>query len=153
MAMNRVRKFPTINQLQNFLNGAIVGGNIERGLQGLVGKTLIFTSPSAATVTFTGGTDPTGPGLLRLKDIKSQIEAALATVVVFQDTGAILIREVTPASGVAISAAGTANTLLGFDSGNPTAGKLYSPPGVVAPPQWTWIESTGENAHLVVVWE
>ena len=91
---NKIYKFRCIGDAIAFLNGAITGGKAQdtqtpmlggKGLA-LVGKTLIFTSPSAQTVTFvrsdgsggsahSPGTNP-DPFALLFKDIKAQIEAA-----------------------------------------------------------------------------
>ena len=73
MAANRLRKFKTIEDTVNFLNGCIVGGSVNRaqgapsnsapGISGLVGKTLVFTSPVSVTVTFveSNNAGPTPP--------------------------------------------------------------------------------------------
>ena len=170
---NKIYKFRCIGDAIAFLNGAITGGKAQdtqtpmlggKGLA-LVGKTLIFTSPSAQTVTFvrsdgsggsahSPGTNP-DPFALLFKDIKAQIEAALATVLVTQDSeGRLVITEVTPSSGVAVTGAGTANVLLGFDSASGATGKIYSPAAVSnAPPCWTWAYSGNDNMHNVYVWE
>lgn len=158
MAANRVLKFSTISMLQSFLNGALRGANIASGVDGIVGLTLKFTSPGVHTVTFvasSGTSDPyASPTFLRFADIKSQIEAVATGVSVRQEGGTIILIETAPTSGVALAGDGTANKLLGFDTGNATVGKVYSPPGVTpGAQQWTWIDSTGENAYLVTTWE
>lgn len=122
---NRIRKFQTIDQVQAFLNGGIQGSKLTTAqsfgrepqlgpqAQGLVGATLTFTEPSSITVTFqassisggsaNGGNNP-DPNTLLFADIKKQIEAALATVIVSMADGALLIQEVTPNHGVTIQA-------------------------------------------------
>jgi hypothetical protein len=169
MAINRARKFQTIDQVQVFLNGGIVGselkacygppGNQAPGVLNLVGKTLIFVGPGpTGTVTFvaSSGSNP-DPNVLQLKDISAQIVAAIATLKVNMLAGALTIQEATPASGVTVSSAGTANTILGFDTLNNTVGKFYAPPGAVSPiaaPCWTWINSlSGDNALTVLTYE
>src|SRR4051812_7578680 len=101
MSINKLRRFTNIDEVEVFLNGGILGGqlassksgtpaNLAIGVSNLVGKTLTFTSPSAASVTFVKsdvgsgsavapGTNP-DPYTLLPKDIIAQIEAALATV-------------------------------------------------------------------------
>jgi hypothetical protein len=178
MAANRVRKFLRLDDVQFFLNGAIVGGSFNRsgvsgiggtpmplGLVGLIGKTLVFTAP-AITVTFTtadgvGGSAEPGVGTnpdkytLFFKDIKLQIEAAAATLLVIADGDQkLIIVEKTPTSGVTLNKTGTANSVLGFDNQNPTAGKVYTPAEVNnAAPCWVWAYSGNDNQHTIYTWE
>jgi hypothetical protein len=176
MATNRLYKFRRLDDVTNFLNGCVIGGNINKaqgggtpaslgaGINGLVGTTLIFTSPSAVTVTFarsdgaggsaaSPGTNP-DPYTLLFKDIKKQIEAAATGVLVILDAEQnILIIEKTPASGVAVDKTGTANTLLGFDTATATVGHLYTPGTISStPPCWTWIDADNSNMWMVAVW-
>jgi hypothetical protein len=176
MSTNKIYKFSDITQAQYFLNGAIFGGNVVPGsgsaaqgfggnpnnvgvgISGLVGKTLIFTSPAAGTVTFTassvsGNPDPNS---LQPSDIKAQIEAVATGVRVSFWGGRLVIQEVTPTSGVAITSAGTANGILGFDTNQASTGKIYAPPGVsggAVAPCWTWAYSTNDNGHVVYTLE
>lgn len=179
MPANKFYKFRRIEDVLNFLNGGIVGGSTNRGtfggsvpagnmngIAGLVGKTLIFTSPAAVTVTFADasgvggsahspGTNP-DKNTLMFKDIAAQIVAALATVRVgLTPDQQLLIIETTPSSGVAISDAGTANSLLGFDTNAATVGKVYPPAAVAggATPCWVWSYSGNDNMHDVYTWE
>lgn len=177
MPVNKLYKFRRIDDVLPFLNGAVVGGSVNRaqgggtqanlgaGINGLVGKTLKFTLPGVATVTFVksdtpgGSADPPGtnpdPYTLLYKDIKKQIEAALATVVVLLDADQrLVIMEVTPSGGVTIDKTGTANSLLGFDDVEDAVGKVYKPAVVsAAPPCWTWAYSGNDNMHNVYTWE
>jgi hypothetical protein len=124
MAINKLRKFRTIDEVQNFLNGGIQGSvlksaqgggtpaNIGAGVNGLVGTTLTFSLPTAASVTFVradgagGSAAPPGtnpdPYTLLLKDIKAQIEANIAGTLVNMFDGALIIREATPSGGVVL---------------------------------------------------
>lgn len=175
----RVYKFTDIFQVQTFLNGGIIAGalkgaqnggspaGIGSGIYGLVGATLKFTSPSAVTVTFVasdgagGSADPAlpvdqrnpNPQVLTFKDIKAQIEAAIATVRVTSYEGRLVLTEVTPTSGVALDNTGTANALLGLDNAGSTTGKVYAPPPSATPPCWTWAYSDGSNSHVVYTLE
>jgi hypothetical protein len=181
MPANRVRKFLRLDDLQFFLNGGIVGGTFNKsqgggspaplgiGLNGLVGKTVVFTSPSAVTVTFglssgtyggvPGSNVPPGtnpdPNTLIFQDIKAQIQAAIPAVLVAADAdGHLVFVEVTPASGVALSNTGTANGILGFSSTGADVGKFYSPAAVsVTPPCWVWAYSGNDNQHTIFTWE
>jgi hypothetical protein len=116
MAVNKIQKFRTIEEVMTFLNGGVVGGVVNKspgppsnnapGVGGLVGATLTFTSPSQVTVTFavSSGSNP-DPYTLLLSDIKAQIQAADPALLVTQNQdGRIVITEVTPTDGVAIAA-------------------------------------------------
>jgi hypothetical protein len=178
MALNRLRKFRRIDDVQVFLNGGVVGGPVNRsgvaggggtpmplGLVGLVGATLILSSPGSVTVTFVrsdgvgGSATPPGtnpdPFTLLFKDIKAQIEAAGPALLVTLDADQqIVISEAVPASGVTVSHTGTANGILGFDSNIDTVGKVYSPAVVSnSPPCWTWAYSGNDNMHNIYTWE
>lgn len=162
--MNKIYKFVDIVEAQYFLNGCVVGKGPQRitqgpsGYFGLIGKTLIFTSPSAATVTFAAASAESAidPNILQLADIKAQIQAVIATVLVTTVNQKLAFIETTPLHGVAVSAAGTANSILGFDSGNATVGKFFAPPGAASPavaPAWTWAYSVNENMHVIYTLE
>jgi hypothetical protein len=155
--MIKVRKFSDIAEAEQFLNGALVSGvDVQRGLP-LVGKTLIFTAPAAATCTFVQAnvasvtvTDRDSYNLLFV-DIKAQLEAAIAGLKVYEKNGKIILMETTPASGVAITGAGTANAMLGFAAAA-RATKVYTGPYVAAPavkPYLISINSMGNNEHIV----
>jgi hypothetical protein len=181
MAANKLYKFRRIEDVLNFLNGGIVGGtlvkaqgggtpaNLGPGINGLVGKTLIFTAPASATVTFatvaTGGgsadptTSPPGtnpdPYTLLFKDIKKQIEAAVSGTLVIQNAeGQLVIIESSPSGGVTLVKTGTANALLGFDISKDTVGKVYKPAAVSnSAPCWTWSDLGNDNMFSVWTWE
>lgn len=173
MASNKVRKFREIWEVQLFLNGGIIGGsvvagkgqggnpgNLFLGVQGLVGKTLIFSEPASGTVTFSASTQSGNPdpNTLMPSDIKAQIETVMSGVTVSFQGGVLVIVEATPDHGVAISKTGTANALLGFDAtgGNDTIGLFYPPPSSADPPTapyWTWAYSTNDNMHVIFTYE
>jgi hypothetical protein len=126
-------KKESIEEAQVFLNGGLIGGDASQGIEGLIGKTLIFTAPAAGTVTFALGSG-SNPWKLSFKEIKQQIEAAvgLSGLNVSSIRGALVIQEDTTTSGVAITGAGTANAILGFDSAGQT-GRVINAPGGAAP--------------------
>ena len=156
MASNRVYKFQDINEVQFFLNGGLLGGDVKGGVYGLVGKRLTFSSPSFH-VDFTAVTPaPTtrDPYTLLFPDIKAQVEAANASILVSQLGGRIVFIEKTPTNGVALASNDeAAKALLGFDKNSPSVGKVYSPPGVTATQNWVWVYSVNESTHVVYTWE
>ena len=115
MAVNKIQKFRTIEEVMTFLNGGIVGGKVSQaqgapsnnapGLNGLIGTSMTFILPTAVTVTFVPGTN-SDPYTLLLKDIKAQIEAVIPAVVVnANQDGRLVIVEAAPSLGVAVAAA------------------------------------------------
>lgn len=160
MAIARVRKFTEIIEVETFLNGGLIFGDLEKssvgagasqlaaGIDGLVGKTLKFTSPSAVTVTFTASAHA-NPSVLLAKDIIAQIEAAIATVKVTTFGRRLVLVEVTPSSGVAVAGDGTANALLGIGVAA-LAGKVYAAPPSAVAPCWTWATVDPSNGQHVI---
>ena len=178
MAANKLYKFRRIEDVTAFLNGGVTGGSINKGnsggsvpagnmvgIQGLVGKTLIFSKPSIATVTFVAssgaggsaappGTNP-DPTTLFFKDIAAQVATAIPAVkVLLTPEQQLLFIEATPTMGVTISHTGTANALLGLDADNDMVGKIYTPVAISGgPPSWTWAYSGNDNMHNIYTWE
>ena len=157
MALNRIHKFSDINEMQAFLNGGIIGKDVSKGVWGLVGQTITFTSP-AFVVTFAAVSPAPAerdPYRLYLLDIKAQVEAANSNILVQQFAGRILFIEKTPTNGVALAGADEpAKAALGFDGNSPTVGKLYRPAGISGgPPNYTWAYSTSESTHVLFTWE
>lgn len=143
-------KFKDIVEMQHFLNGGVCGGQAH-AVPGIVGKTLII---GATTVTFTavaGGINGDQSALL-FKDIRSQIQTAVATVDVLLIDGKIAIILKTPAS-LTIDKDGTANPLLGFNSAADTVTKLYAPPPSAVAPAWTFAYCGSDNSHIVLTLE
>jgi hypothetical protein len=149
----RVQKFQTLAELELFLNGAIFGGDVTRGIAGLVGLPLTFAQP-AATVTFVRSAGP-DPDVLLFKDLKAQIEGAAAALLVTSLDGRLAIVEKVPAAGVALAApAQAAKALLGFDATGATRGRVHRPLGVAgAPPFVTQAYAAAATVHVVHIWE
>lgn len=110
MALIKVNKFVTIDEMAHFLEGGIVGGHIlsspqpegPPGAWNLVGSTLTFLNP-AVSVTFVAGALPNN--FLRYSEVKAQIEAAAPGLLVKNlMSGKLGIIERTPTTGVVISA-------------------------------------------------
>lgn len=161
MAGILTRKFREVEEVDLFLNGGLIGGaDVIQGLgglygiNGLIGLTLKFKQPSAATVTFVLSTDPnsTNPARLTYKDIKAQVQAVIAAVSVQQFNRYLVLVETTPASGVTIDHTGTATALLGFDANTDTVGIVYGPISASAP-CLQGMYSTNDNMHVVAVYQ
>lgn len=107
MALVKVYKFREIGELNDFLSGGIVGGDVARvsdqqpGLPNLVGKTVTFTKP-VGSCTFTVGS--VYPDYLLPKDIKAQLEAAIPGLLVKFFGPKIVFVESTPSTGCVLAA-------------------------------------------------
>ncbi len=147
----KIRKFRDIIEAEHYLNGGVVGGNAAV-VPGIVGKNLIV---GATTVTFTAvGSGVTGDTTaLFFKDIKSQIETAVAAVKVFLLDGKIAIIEKTPTSGALVTKDGTANAILGFQNNSNIQGKIFAPPPSATPPCWVWACIGLDNSHVIYTLE
>jgi hypothetical protein len=149
----RIHKFATIEEAQLFLRGGISGKDVTKGVYGLIGKTLTFTSP-ADNVTFTAHADTTRDGfLLTHKDIKTQIETAIPTLKVKQVCGRIAFEEATPSAGVALEDTATeAKNILGFDNNEASVGKVVAPTSAGPVPYFVGYESDG-TFHVIITME
>lgn len=155
------RKFREVEEVDLFLNGGLISGadviggsEGNYGINGLIGLTLKFKQPGIITVTFVLSTDPKNPNPARLtyKDIKAQIESAIAPVSVRQFNRHLVLVETTPANGVTIDHTGTATALLGFDANTDTVGIVYGPISA-SPPCLQGMYSTNDNMHVVAVYQ
>jgi len=126
MSAFKLYKFQELSRIEQHLNGAVRGGKDPRvGYQNLIGLTLIFSKPSALTVTFTRGVSQSNnPNAFSFDDVKAQIEAAFSNAVkVYCDGPELVLMEASPATGVIITG-GTALGALGFATG--VTGRVYS---------------------------
>lgn len=132
MAALNIIKFRNYIEANHVMRGGIVGGPVSvTGIAGLVGATLTFTNPSGNKMF----TQPAGSpsGVITFKDIKSQLEAAVANLKVELIADCIAFRH---ASGTAVtlgSANEPARTKLGMPNNTAINGKVYNPPGGAAP--------------------
>lgn len=148
MAQFKTYKFSDIARLQQFLNGGLRTGSDPRaGFNGLVGKTLIFTQPTSATVTFTAGA--ASYDFLTFLEVKAKIEAAVTGLKVLQDGADLVFIEATPSNGVTITG-GTAAELMGI---KPTeTSKVFKyPDGVTAAATPHWVSTYYDGGHHVLI--
>lgn len=167
MANWKVNKFRELDELNMFLNGAAMGSDVsyfaqtiaqggggQRDVPSLVGKTFKTKAPGpAGTCTFVAGASPDGK--LLPKEIKTQIEAAIANLKVTFFQGRMVVMESTPTNGVTIDKTGTANSILGFDVVADSVGKVYGSPYVSPPvaPYLGMAYSVNDNMHVVYTFE
>lgn len=163
MSVIRTREFVELLEMDVFLSGGVIGGlNIlggnataggtpgAYGVVGLVGKTFKISQPAPHTVTFVAGVST--DGRLIFSEIKAQIEAVATEVRISVFKGQIVIREITPSTGVTIDHTGTATGQLGFDPTTDTVGTLYGGVGAAAP-SFQGAYSTNGNLHVVITLE
>lgn len=127
--MLQIRLMSTLEEINAFLHGGIIGGTkLSTPTYDLDGKTLVFTQPSAATVTFSSGG---AQAPLALTDIIAQINASISGLARAFDTR-LHLEEQSPMNGVAISGASTAAAILGF-SGSGQSAVVINPYDGIAP--------------------
>jgi hypothetical protein len=135
MAYLNTRRFGTPLHMDVYLKGGVFGSlKLKPKHLGLHGKTLVFTSPAAATVTFD---DPTGAGLSPkdiLDQIGAEVDGAAATT-----EGTTAMSAITMASEtltVAIDGGADVPILFGTESGEvailAVANAVLNPLGVTA---------------------
>ena len=133
MAALKVLKFRNIEEANHVLGGGLMGGECPAGgIAELVGKTITFTAP-AGNKTFT---QPSGnyQGLLLFKDIKTQLEAAVAGLKVFLINGKLAFRNGTGGTAVTLGAVNeTGRTPLGLPNNEAVAGVAYAGPAGSSP--------------------
>jgi hypothetical protein len=159
--MLRHRKFPSLAAIDHFLNGGVVGGKNLReqnyrpggdpavGIWGLVGKTVIFNTPSD-TVTFVAGSIV---GFLTVGEILDQIATQAAGVLPsLAEDGTLRFIEAVPSTGIVVDNAGTANADLGLPVA-PAAdmtGVVYGADPTTAPAYLRTYYSSSDLSHIVV---
>lgn len=155
-----MRKFRDLSEMENCLNGGILGVNVSRGVAGLIGKTLIFTTPDSVTVTFAHSSKPADMLLdqgdaLFFSDIKAQIEAVATHVKVYQIGGCLaFVHKATPiAQPISITVNSSALSVLGFDDAAALTGRLVYPPESTDTPRFAWESTTNDGAHALWIWE
>jgi hypothetical protein len=135
--MITVHRMSSATELNVFLQGGILGSTLpteaNQLIDGLIGKTLVFSKPSVKTVTFAAMPDPDDERQLYLLEALAQIRTAFAGAVnAVSYQGRLLIVEAVPAQTVVLGGTGTANAMLGLHASGLT-GRLYAAPGGAAP--------------------
>lgn len=152
--MIRVRKFSDIAELELFLQGGIIGSaQVPTLFYGLVGKTIVFAKPTAATVTFTTGSNKIDPSALTFAQVKAQLEAGVTGLLVRQVNGHMVLVESTPTVGKGVSiTGGTGRAELGLTEGATITGKVYSSDGTTVP-YFIHAYASNDNSHVLVTQE
>jgi hypothetical protein len=157
--MLKVRKFRDIESMEMFLHGVVFGGHVPQFYGNIIGKTLSFSFPAVASVTFVTGADVThmDPGGLSFKEVKQQLEAGVSGLLVFQRDGHLVLRQSTPTVGQGVLITlGTARTILGFPSDSQVVGKVYgNMDGATAPtvPYIVQAYTSMDNSHTLITQE
>lgn len=153
MAALKTRIVANVQRLDLMLRGGIAAGSqVKAPIYGLHGLKLVFTAP-VGTVTFS---DPTGAGLT-IKDVISQIKAAIAALAPKFVDGRLFLEAATPAV-ITLNTQETQSTaarIFGFatTSGASTmSGTLYAAPdGSV--PRLVNISPSSQMDSIIVVTE
>lgn len=125
----RFLKFNTLFEANFVIRGGLIGGIVDRGVAGLIGTTLTFTTPAGAHTFVASITPGVTAGTLPFKEIKSQLEAAIANLVVEIVDSKIGFRHTVLGTNVALAAAASAaKSLLGFKADAAATGKYLNGP-------------------------
>lgn len=150
----RIYQFDGINEVNHFLQGGLTGGKIPvDGIRGLVGKTITFTTP-AGSCTFVQGAGP-DPDSLLFKDIKAQMEAAIAglrLVLFAQQTIGFI--QATPTAAVALPVTEqAARAMLGLPKSGIISGKFVLASTEAGTPRLDHVAGGPETQFILYVWE
>jgi hypothetical protein len=142
-----ILKYATLAEANYKLKGGLIGGKATSSpFEGLVGRTLTFSNPSG-TCTFT---QPSGKplGQLRFADVKQQLEAAIADLVVSTVNDMIAFHAASTGMPVSLSAADEpARTVLGFANNADLSGYYLNPPNGIVP---RLIETVTEQGAIYI---
>lgn len=145
-----IEKFGTYSEANHMIRGGIVGGaKTAVPFEGLVGKTITFATPSGSK-TFT---QPSGtlPGQMLFKDVKAQLEAAIANLVVLSVDGKIAFRHATAGSSVSLSALDEpARSIFGLANQAAISGQCLNGPGGSVP---KYVDMISENGSIFITVE
>lgn len=132
MTIAKILKFTTVEECNHMITGGLIGGKFVKGVGGLVGKALTFTTP-AGTCTFTQPTDAP-PGFMLFGDVKTQLEAAIVNLKVSLVDDKIAFKHATPGTAVVIGNADEpAKAVLGFKNATTLSGTAYAGASGTAP--------------------
>lgn len=141
--MIQINKYSTVVEANFKIRGGVVGGvATNQPFENLVGLTITFTDP-VGSCTFT---QPTGTerGQLRFSDVKAQIEAALADVVVTTIDNKLGLVRKTHGQNIALDAADEpARQILGFANDEDIAGQFLNGPSGTNPKYLEFVSEYG----------
>lgn len=143
--MVKILKFATVIEANFKIAGGIVGGTPTNvPFENLVGTTLTFSNP-AGSWTFTVGTGQ--PGQLRFSEVKTQLEANIANLVVETVDNKVGFRHATDGQSAAMAAVDeVARSILGFSNpvgGEAITGLFLNPPDGPAPRYHEFVSEYG----------
>lgn len=143
--MIKILKFATVIEANFKIAGGIVGGTPTNvPFEGLVGTTITFTNPVGAW-TFTPGTGQ--PGQLFFSEVRTQLEANIANLVVETVDNKVGFRHAVDGQSVSLGALDeVARLILGFSNpvgGVAIAGQFLNPPDGPAPRYHEFVSEYG----------
>lgn len=153
--MLKVKKFASLDELNDFLQGAITPGSINNAVYGLGGLVLKLTTP-AAICTFATAHNSAQESLTH-RQIVDQINASaigVGGVYARLSHGRVVLIEKVPTAGLVLASEGTgstANTKLGYSASGSTS-KVYGAPSG-SDPRIVDISGIDNTNYLVTVSE
>lgn len=145
-----IKKFATFPEANLVIQGGLITGvDVSKSFEGLVGKTITFTSP-AGSCTFS---QPSGKplGQLSFQDLVSQLETAITNLDVVNINGRLAFRHKTAGSAVTLGSANEpARVILGFANNVAINGQCLNGPGGSAP---KFLEHVTENGSISIATE
>jgi hypothetical protein len=142
-------KFNSLDEMNRFLAGTLVGKPLPSVVYGLVGTKVKFVQPDAVEYTFVEG--DRADGGLTFAEIKSQLEGAVSGLLVTQVDRGIAFTSVT-AAGVELAEPGDpkGHALLGFSDEGGSKTLVYGAPGTPAP---CLVQAFGVGTQIAVIVE
>lgn len=141
--MITIQKYATVIEANFKIRGGLVGGvKTSAPFNGLIGQTITFANPVGAC-TFVAGTGVSGQ--LRFAEVKAQLEAAIANLVVeTTDNAMISFLHATDGQSVSLAAlVEPARLSLGLPNNEAIAGLYLNPPDGAKPRYLEFVSEYG----------
>jgi hypothetical protein len=151
--MMKIEKYGTLEEANLKMQGGITGGvSTTSPFLNLVGETVTFATPAGAC-TFTQPSDAV-VGQLRFKDVKAQLEAAVADLIVVSVDNKLCFKHETDGSFVSLATASPVEpgrAVLGLGQGEAIAGRYLNGPSSTDLPRF--VEFVTESLFVYVAVE
>lgn len=139
------KKFEKLDEANFWCAGGILGGaDPGHEIGGLVGQTITFTSPVGSCTFTEAASGNASPGKLRFADIKAQMEAAIANLVVLTLGKKIGFKHVTPGTACTMGAVSQGGRVpLGFPNNEAVTGLVIAKFGGTDPSFQNFVTELG----------
>ena len=148
--MMKIEKYGTLDEANLKIQGGITGGvPTSQPFVGLVGNTITFAAPAGAC-TFTQPTSAV-VGQMAFKDVKAQLEAAVANLVVSSINDKLCFKHATAGSAVSLAALDEpARVALGLVNDEAIAGRCLGGPSAAAPPRFIGFVADSPFVYIAI---